>query len=53
MSVREWMLACLLAAAGLLITFGAYSFDADLGFVVGGVLLAVWGWFVLGEVESP
>lgn len=51
MSVREWLFAALTFVAGVLVVVGVFRvFDAA-GFMVAGVLLAVWSWLVLSETE--
>ncbi len=48
--MREWILGCLLAVAGLLVVVGAALVSAAAAFVVGGVLLALWAWMFFGEI---
>lgn len=52
MSLREWVLAGLLAVAGLLVVVGLFDLHDVAGFIGGGVLLAGWSWIVLAGDES-
>ena len=49
MTASEWTFAALLAMSAGLVTAGCALAWVPLGFIVGGVLLAVWAWFVLAE----
>lgn len=49
--MREWMLGVLLALAAGLVVRGVAGYSADAAFVVGGLLLALFAWLFLGEVE--
>ena len=49
MTAAEWTFAVLLAGAGALITTGFALIHISVGFIVGGILLAIWGWFVLAD----
>ncbi len=51
MSVREMAFACILAVAFTGISAGAALTFAPAGLIVGGVLLAVFGWILLGGDE--
>lgn len=51
MTLREWVFAAVLAAAGVLISYGVYLMFDALGFVVGGLALGGWAWLVLSEVD--
>ena len=53
MTVREWIFAALLAVAGSLITYGAALAWEPAGFIVGGVLLALWSWSLLAGPDAP
>lgn len=49
---REWILGVLLAVAAGLVIYGVALLSAAAGFVVGGVLVALWSWLLFGEVDS-
>lgn len=49
MSLREWMLAGLLAVAAGLVVRGLFEWSDGAGWVGSGVLLAAWCWFVLAD----
>lgn len=49
MSLREWMLAGLLAVAGACVVVGLWRVNESAGWVGGGVLLAVWSWSVFAD----
>lgn len=52
MTKREWILAGLLASAGVLFTIGVAQFDTRAAWLVAAVLLGTWSWLVLaGEDE--
>lgn len=53
MSLREWMLAAVLAAGGASIVIGVAEFSNGAAWIVGGVLLVVLGWLVLADGETP
>lgn len=48
--MRETIFAALLAAAGLLVAYGAFLASTPLGYVTSGLLLAGWAWLFLGEI---
>lgn len=50
--MRELIFAVMLALASAAIVTGAAMFTPAAGWVAFGVLLAVWSWLVLGEVEA-
>lgn len=52
MSVREWIFAVLLAMAGVLVVTGIARWSTAAALVASGVLLAGWGWLVLGDSEG-
>lgn len=47
--MKDLIFAAVLAAAFGLITAGVATFSAGAGYIVGGVLLAVWSALLLGE----
>lgn len=51
MSVLEMLLAVLLAAAAAAVTYGVAQIYVPAGWIVGGVLAALWGVLVLVEVK--
>ena len=51
MSVRELLLAVLLAVAGGCVVVGAATASVAAGWIVGGVALAGWSLVVLGDVS--
>lgn len=51
MTLRESVFACLLAVAFGLITRGVWEMYRPAGWVVAGLLIAVFGWLTLGEPE--
>ena len=52
MSLREWVLAGLLAVAGAFIVIGLFDLHDTVGWVGAGVLLAGWSWIVLAGDDS-
>lgn len=53
MTGQEWAFTALLLLAASLVTTGAALAWVPAGFIVGGVLLAVWSWFVLADAGEP
>lgn len=53
MSIREWIFAVLLAVAGALVVAGVARWSVTASMVTAGVLLAGWGWLVLGDSSGP
>lgn len=55
--MRDWILAALLASAGVLIVVGVAEWSAGFAWITGGVLLAGWSLlvFVVGDAfrRSP
>lgn len=49
--MREGILAALLAVAAVFLVIGAALISEAVGWIVAGVVLAVWAWLVFGEVE--
>lgn len=49
MTVREWMLAGLLAVAAAMTVRGLFEIHRSVGWIGAGVLSAAWCWFVLAE----
>lgn len=49
--MRERIMAGLLAVAAALVVVGVAGWSTQAGCVVAGLLLALWAWLVLGEVE--
>ena len=49
MAGNEWLFAVLLLVSASLITTGAALAWLPAGFMVGGLLLAVWSWFILAD----
>lgn len=52
MPVRAVLLAAVLLAAGCLVVAGFAGFSGEAAMIVAGVLLATWGWLILGEVSG-
>lgn len=48
-STEDQTFAGLLAFAGFLIGSGAWLLHPSAGLILGGILLGVWSWLVLGE----
>lgn len=49
MTLREWMLAGLLAVAAAAVVIGVSGWSSEAAWVVAGVLSAVWAWFVFAD----
>lgn len=52
MGARAWIFAALLLVSSGLVVAGVAAWSEPAGLVVGGVLLAVWGWLVLGDLPT-
>lgn len=50
--MRELLFAAMLALASAAIVAGAAMLTPGAGWIATGMLLAVWSWLVLGEVEA-
>jgi hypothetical protein len=48
--LREQIMAGLLAVAAVLVVTGVAHFSDGGAFIVAGILLGLWSWFVLAEV---
>lgn len=49
MSLREWILAGLLAVAGACVVVGLAKVADPLAWVGAGLLVAAWSWFVFAD----
>lgn len=52
MSLREWILAGLLAVAAGLVVRGVASFSTGAAWLAAGVAVGVWSWLVLTETHG-
>ena len=51
MTPRIIVFACVLALAAAAVTVGASIMHHAAGWVVGGVLAALWSWLILGDAS--
>lgn len=50
--LRETLFAVAAAGSAAMITIGAWTMYPPVGWIIGGVLLALWSWAVLARVAD-